>query len=92
MTNHSARARFIAQTLAWINERLVPPERGVVVEAHTPLFASGIINSIKILELIAWTERLTGKQIADADIRLDNFRTVERIADVFVEEARRAAV
>jgi hypothetical protein len=36
-----------------------------------------------VLELIAWTEREIGRIITDAEIRLDNFRTVQRIADVF---------
>jgi acyl carrier protein len=89
MTTRAARAQFIDQMLAWINARLAPP--GVLVDAHTPLFAAGIISSIKVLDLIAWTERALGREIADADIRLDNFRSVQRIADVFVEEGHDAA-
>jgi acyl carrier protein len=80
---------FIRDMLAWINARLAPP--GVRVDAATPLFADRIINSIKILELIAWTERAIGRPVPDIQIRLDNFRSVERIADVFVVEATDAA-
>lgn len=83
------RDRFIGEMLAWINARLAPP--GVRVEAATPLFASRIINSIKILELIAWTEVAIGRPVPDVQIRLDNFHSVERIADVFVQEAADAA-
>jgi hypothetical protein len=83
------RDRFISEMLAWINARLAPP--GVRVEAATPLFASRIINSIKILELIAWTERAIGRPVPDLQIRLDNFHSVQRIADVFVREATDAA-
>ena len=78
------RAAFIAGMLAWVNARLVPP--GVVIEADTPLFRSRIIDSIRILELIAWTERATGRTIPDREIRMDNFQTIARIAAVFVEE------
>jgi len=85
----NARARFLALTLDWINTRLAPP--GVIVAADTALFAQGIISSIKVLDLIAWTERAIGREIADVDIRLDNFRTVERIAEVFVKEEQDAA-
>jgi acyl carrier protein len=85
----TTRERFIADMVAWLNASLAPP--GTVVGADTPLFASGIISSIKVLELIAWTERAIGRQIADGDIRLDNFRTVARIAEVFVKEAGHAA-
>ena len=84
-----SRDQFIAEMVAWINARLTPP--GMRVDATTPLFASRIINSIKILELIAWTERAIGRPVADAPIRLDNFQSVERIAAVFVEEANDAA-
>jgi acyl carrier protein len=83
------RESFVADMTAWLNARLAPP--GTVAGPDTPLFASGIISSIKVLELIAWTERAVGRQIADAEIRLDNFRTIARIADVFVTEDRHAA-
>ena len=85
----NAREQFTAQTLEWINTHLAPP--GVVVTADTRLFAEGIISSIKVLDLIAWTERAIGGEIADRDIKLDNFRTVGRIAEVFVKEAQHAA-
>jgi acyl carrier protein len=73
----------------WIAERLAPP--GVPVHAETPLFAGGIVDSIRILDLIAWTERAVGRPIPDVQIRLDNFRCVARIAEVFLEEADDAA-
>jgi acyl carrier protein len=83
--NTSARPRFVSDMLEWLNRRLAPP--GVTIDADTPLFRTGIINSIRILELIAWTERATGRTIVDRDIRMDNFQSVGRIADVFVEES-----
>lgn len=85
----NTRERFTAHTLEWINARLAPP--GVVVTSETKLFAEGIISSIKVLDLIAWTERAIGAEIADKDIKLDNFRTVQRIAEVFVKEDQHAA-
>jgi methoxymalonate biosynthesis acyl carrier protein len=84
-----ARLCFVNDMVSWLNARLAPP--GVCVTAATPLFASGLISSIKVLELIAFTERAIGHPIADKDIRLDNFRTVERIAEVFVREEDHAA-
>ena len=85
----TARQRFVSSMLAWLDARLVPP--GVQVTATTPLFASGLISSIKVLELIAYTERAIGRTIADKDIRLDNFCTVERIAEAFVRGEDHAA-
>ena len=74
------RQRFIDEMVDWLNRRLVP---GMGVQADTPLFESGLIDSIRILKLIAWTERATGRRIPDAEIRMDNFRTVAMIAAVF---------
>jgi acyl carrier protein len=84
-----SRSGFIAEMLSWLNQRLVPS--GVVVDADTALFRSGIINSIRILELIAWTERATGRAIQDREIRMDNFQSVARIAEIFVPEQRHVA-
>jgi hypothetical protein len=85
----TTRERFASEMVAWINSRLAPP--GMQVDARTPLFASRIINSIKILELIAWTERATGRPVPDTHVRLDNFCSVERIAAAFVQETNDAA-
>ncbi len=81
MNSHVEAEAFVLRTVDWINRTLVP--EGVAVDADTPLFTNGLINSIRILELIAWTEHLTGQRIPDRAIRMDNFRTVRRIADVF---------
>ena len=75
------RPTFIETMLDWLNGRLAPP--GIRIDADTPLFRTGLIDSIRILELIAWTERATGRLIPDRDIHMDNFRTVSRIAEVF---------
>jgi acyl carrier protein len=85
----AARARFVRDMARWVETRLAPP--GVRVDGDTALFASGIVNSIRILELIAYTERAIGRPIPDVQIRLDNFRSVERIASVFLAEADDAA-
>lgn len=75
-------ATFVARTVEWINRKLVP--QGVTIHADTPLFADGLINSIKVLQLIAWTEHALDLRIPDARIRMDYFRTVRQIADTFV--------
>lgn len=75
---------FTVETLAWIRERLLPP--GTDLDETTPLFVSGLIDSISILKLLAWTEFRIGRRIADDEIRMDNFVSVRRMADVFVPE------
>ncbi len=81
--------QFITDMVQWLNTRVARP--GVTVHADTPLFEGGLIDSIRVLELIAWTEDAIGSMIPDAQIRMDNFRTVRRIAGVFIKEGANAA-
>ena len=80
----SAQARFAQAMVAWLNARFAG--KGVVITEDTPLFTRGVIDSLGILELIAWTEVKTGEIIPDESIRMDNFGTVARIARTFVRE------
>lgn len=76
------RARFAHDTAEWIARRFVP---GVPVGPDTPLF-EGLIDSIRILELIAWTERELDRRIPDRMIRMDHFRTLRAVAETFIPE------
>ncbi len=85
MSTPMTPAAFVARTVEWTNRTLVPD--GVTIDADTPLFANGLIDSIRILRLIAWTERALDLRIPDARIRMDYFRTVRTIADTFAGSA-----
>jgi len=78
----TTRAEFVASMLAWLNEEVAA--KGVEVGADTSLFASRLLDSLKVLELIAFTEQAIGCSIPDSHIRMDNFQTVGRIAAVFL--------
>ena len=75
---------FVAALLRWLNARFAPD--GPPIGAETPLFTGGVLTSLRILELIAWTERTTGRVIPDAQIRTDHFRTVRCIMETFASE------
>lgn len=79
------RSTFVARTVDWINRNLAP--EGVTIDADMPLFANGLIDSIRVLRLIAWTEHALDLRIPDARIRMDYFRTVRAIADHFAAPA-----
>ena len=79
------RSAFTAELVEWINLRLAPP--GTRIEADTALFDNALIDSIKILKLIAWTERALDRVIPDQQIRMDYFSTPNRIAEVFIKES-----
>jgi len=84
----NARIRFAEAMVAWLNSRFAA--KGFVITADTPLFGRGVIDSLGILELIAWTEVNTGRIVPDESIRMDNFGTVARIAQMFVHEEAHA--
>ena len=75
---------FIRQTIDWLNRRIAPA--GVIVDADTPLFERGIVDSLGILRLIAWTEKQIGRRIGDREIRMDRFASVRLIATSFVRD------
>lgn len=83
------RETFTTEMVRWLNARVAPA--GVTISADTPLFVRGLMDSIRVLELIAYTEREIGATIPDSRMRMDNFHTVARIADVFLEEPNDAA-
>ena len=79
------RAVLLRELLVWLNDRFA--REGPAIVATTPLFAGGLIDSLRILELIAWTERAIGREIADGEIRTDNFASAARIVDTFATGA-----
>jgi acyl carrier protein len=68
----------------WLNARF--GTRDVVIRRDTLLFDDGLINSIRILDIIAWIERAIDRPIPDRDIRMDNFASANRIVAVFATE------
>ena len=84
-----SRDQMVRHMLAWLNAKVAPT--GVTILHDTPLFATGLIDSIRVLQLIAWTEQAIGRQIPDVMIRMDNFQSVRRIAEVFLPEDVHAA-
>ena len=78
------RESFIIETVAWLNRRVAP--EGISVDADTQLFECGVVSSLGILRLIAWTEKAIGREIEDREIRMDRFGSVRAIAENFVQE------
>jgi acyl carrier protein len=76
-----AREEFETELLDWLNRRFLRP--GASIGRETGLFQERWLDSIRILELIAWTERTIGRTIPDEQIRMDHFRTVAAIAETF---------
>jgi acyl carrier protein len=70
--------------LRFVNEDLLA-ESAKKVELDTPLFDEGWLDSLKILQLIAFLETESGRTIPDELIVMDRFRTVAVIIRNFLE-------
>jgi acyl carrier protein len=73
------------ELLAFVNGDLLR-DTAHRVDEHTPLFEDGLIDSLKILKLIAYVEWRTGRSIPNQDVVMSNFRSVQTIADRFLHE------
>jgi acyl carrier protein len=71
---------FINQTLPQLDRRrrTRPP-----VSVSTPLFASGLLDSLSILHLIAAIEEFTGRAVPDQLVVMKHFQTVEAMSAAF---------
>ena len=58
------------------------------IEASTPLFETGVIDSLGIIDLLAFVERMTGKPVPMRMVDMRFFGTIDRIAQTFWSEAR----
>lgn len=54
-----------------------------VIRRNTPLFESGLIDSMSVLDLIVRIEQAIGRRIADEEIALASFRTIGAISATF---------
>ena len=69
--------------VAFVNRELLKG-RGVQIDPDTLLFENGLIDSLNILQLIAFVEVRRGRAIPDRDVVMDRFRTPRRITEAFL--------
>jgi acyl carrier protein len=71
---------FISGPLCARHARLSRP---VNIDAFTPLFETGIVDSLGIIDLLAFVEAATGAPVPMRKIDMQYFGTVDRIARTF---------
>jgi len=71
--------------LRFTRDKLAAYEIGAAITVDTLLFEDRVIDSLKVLELIAFLQSALGRKIPDAQIVLANFRSIATIARVFTE-------
>lgn len=62
--------------LAGFLRQMSPAVRALELSEETPLLASGLLDSLGILQLMSFLGEELGIEIADDDFTLDNFETV----------------
>jgi acyl carrier protein len=67
-----------ASLLAFIRSELLD-DRPVPIERDTYLFGDGMVDSLRILRLIAYVESQIGRQIPDAEVVMEHFRSVRAV-------------
>ena len=71
---------FISGPLCARHTRLSEP---VNIDAFTPLFETGIVDSLGIIDLLAFVEATTGAPVPMRKIDMQFFGTVDRITRTF---------
>ena len=54
------------------------------------LLDTGVVDSLGVLRLIAWIDQRYGLGLGNAEVTLDDFRTVSAISDLIDRERERA--
>ena len=55
------------------------------------IFALGFVNSLLAMQLVAFVEKEFGIQVADEDLDLDNFRSIQAISGLVARKSGAAA-
>ena len=61
------------------------------LQPEEDIFALGFVNSLLAMQLVAFVEKEFGIAVADADLDLDNFRSIRSIADLVARKRGAAA-
>ena len=63
----------------------LPGEDPETLSADTPLLSSGIIDSIAVLDMVAWIESTFGVRLEQDDLGRERLDTIALIADLIAE-------
>ena len=84
--------RFARELLDFIREHLLKQdERAAALELDSYLFEDRLIDSMGVLELVAFIETRLNLEVRVADVTMEHFRTPRAVAEWFVPLAGRAA-
>ena len=61
------------------------------LQPNEDIFALGFVNSLLAMQLVAFVEKEFGIAVGDEDLDLDNFRTIDAIANLVARKRGAAA-
>lgn len=64
---------------AFIEKNLIGEDRGISITDETLLIEKGIVDSIGLMQIVAFLEERSGVRVSDDDITPENFETVPDI-------------
>jgi acyl carrier protein len=73
-----------AGLLEFVSQRLVKRQQPPVTSS-TELFTEHLIDSMNVLDLIAYLERRLGRRLDDGEITMSRFRSVRAMAEAFFD-------
>ncbi|HYU53095.1 MAG TPA: hypothetical protein VEK37_09135 [Gemmatimonadaceae bacterium] len=79
-------AELEQRLLKFTRDRLAAREVAPLITVNTRLFEDRVIDSLKVLELIAFVQSVLGRKIPDKHIVLANFRSIAIIARAFTSD------
>lgn len=76
----AALCRFINEELPRLHSRL---QGSPGVQADTPLFATGLLDSLAVLHVVGFVEEAIGRRLAIEEVVMGRFRDARTIAASF---------
>jgi acyl carrier protein len=87
-----SREAFAAALIAFIEGPLFArhgaSRPSMTIDASTPLFETGVIDSLGIIDLLAFVETATGRPIPMRKVDMRFFGTVDRITHAFWDDRK----
>jgi acyl carrier protein len=81
-----------SELASFIQKTLVSQDQQVTIDDHTALIEDGLIDSMGLMQIVAFLDERAGVRVPDDEVTPENFETIAAI-DQLVErlQARRAS-
>jgi acyl carrier protein len=81
-------ATLVGSLRSYVTSTFLPGEDPASLADDTPLISSGIIDSIAVLDLVAWIETTFGVRLEQEDLGRERLDSIALIAALIVERRK----